>query len=337
MKSAVWGASGGIRVVDKPPTELADGWVRLKVASCGVCGSDLHEYRNRNGAPGSTPGHEVAAYVGHSNQALELPSGTLVALEPIDSCGHCSCCSGGHYNRCSEMKLMGYQHPGGFAEYVDAPANRLHRLPDDLDVGIAALAEPLAVGVRAVRLARMDFGPRVAVLGAGTIGLMSIVAARAGGAASIHVTARHPQQAELARALGAHETYVDIDAMHAAVGDRAYDVILETVGGEAHTISEAVRVAAPGGTIVLIGVFDADTPLPGLGFMTKELTLIGSSCYAFDSDRSDFGIAAAMLPDLSRPLEPVITHRFGLDEISRGFDTAMDKSTGSVKVQIQSG
>ena len=335
MKAAVWDERGSIQVVDKPATELEAGWVRLKVASCGVCGSDLHDYRNRSAVPGATPGHEVAGFVERSHEDIELSTGALVALEPLDTCGHCSHCVGGHYNRCAELKFMGMEHPGGFAEYVDAPANRLHLLPGDLDVGIAALTEPLAVGVRAVRLARMDFGARVAVLGAGTIGLLSIVAARASGAASIDVTARHPQQAEIAKALGADETFADIDAMHAAVGDRAYDVVLETVGGHSQTISEAVRVAAAGGVIVMIGVFDADTPVPGLDFMMKELTLIGSSCYAFDADRSDFGLAAAMLPGMRDRLAPVVTHRFGLDEVLRGFDTAMDKSTGSVKVEIQ--
>ena len=335
MKVAVWDESGSIEVVDKPLTEPESGWVRLKVASCGVCGSDLHEYRNRSAVPGITPGHEIAGFIDGSNRDIELPTGALVAVEPIDSCGRCGCCVSGHYNRCTELKLMGIAHPGGFAEYVDAPANRLHRLPDDLDIGIAALAEPLAVGVRAVRLARLDFGARVAVLGAGTIGLLAIAAARAGGAASIHATARHPQQAELAKALGADETFPDIDAMHAAVGDRTYDAVLETVGGQAPTISEAVRVAAPGAVIVMIGVFDADTPVPALDFLSKELTLVGSSCYAFDADRSDFGLAAAMLPGMRDRLEPVVTHRFGLDDVLRGFDTAMDKSSGSVKVEIQ--
>ena len=319
-------------MVDKTSSELADGWVRLKVASCGVCGSDLHTYRNRNGIAGGTPGHEVAGFV---DSAHALSAGSLVALEPIDSCGHCSFCVGGHYNRCADLTLMGEEHPGGMAEYVDAPASRVHVLPADMDVGVAALTEPLAVGVRAVRLAGMDLGARVAVLGGGTIGLMTTIAARAAGAASIHVTARHPQQAELAKALGADETFSDIEAMHAAVGDRAYHVVFETVGGLSHTISEAVRVATAGGVIVMLGVFDADTPVPGLEFMMKELTLVGSSCYAFDSDRSDFAIAAAMLPGLGASLEPVVTHRFALDEVARAFATAMDKSTGSVKVQIQ--
>ena len=336
MKAAVWSSAGTLEVVDRRLPELEAGWVRLEVASCGVCGSDLHDYRRRGGVAGRTPGHEVAGYVSSAG-APALPAGTLAALEPIDSCGGCACCRSGHYNRCAGAALFGIDRSGGFAEYVDVPAERLHPLPAELEVGVAALAEPLAVAVRAVRLARMDLGARVAVLGAGTIGLLSAAAARSAGAGSVHVTARHPQQAELARALGADETFVDIDAMHAAAGDRAYDVVLETVGGHADTIREAVRVADAGGTIVMIGVFDGETPLPALDFLSKELTLIGSNCYALDAQRSDFALATAMLCSMRARFAALLTHRFGLDEIQRGFDTAMDKSTGAIKVEIQPG
>ena len=334
MKAAIWNARGTLDVVDTPTLELPGGWARLAVASCGICGSDLHDFRRGGGVAGRTPGHEVAGYVADPGESA-LSSGTLVALEPIDSCGHCPCCRSGHYNRCATGELFGMDLPGGFAEYVDVPAQRLHPLPAGLDVGVAALAEPLAVAVRAVRLAHMDLGARVAVLGGGTIGLLSVAAARAGGAGAVHFTARHPHQAERARALGADETFFDIDAMHAAVGDRAYDVVLETVGGHAPTIREAVRVADAGGIIVMIGVFDDETPLPALDFLSKELTLVGSNCYAFDADRSDFGLATALLLRRKDDLEALLTHRFGLDEIRHGFETAMDKSTGAVKVQIQ--
>ena len=334
MKAAVWGRMGSIEVVDKALPTLEAGWVRLEVASCGICGSDLHDYRRRAGVAGRTPGHEVAGHVSDPRDS-GIASGTLAALEPIESCGHCGCCRSGHYNRCAGVELFGIDRNGGFAQYVDVPAERLHPLPADLDVGVAALAEPLAVAVRAVRLARMDLGARVAVLGGGTIGLLSVAAARAAGAGSVHVTARHPHQAETARALGADETFPDIDAMHAAAGERAYDVVLETVGGHANTIREAVRVADAGGVIVMVGVFDDETLLPALEFLGKELTLVGSNCYALDADRSDFALAAAMLGSMQDQLAPILTHRFPLREIQWGFDTAMDKSTGAIKVQIQ--
>ena len=334
MRAAVWGRDGTIGVVEGEMPELESNRVRLAVASCGICGSDLHEYRRRAGVAGRTPGHEVAGYVEDAG-ASGIASGTLAALEPIESCGRCSCCRSGHYNRCAGVELFGIDRSGGFAEFVDVAPERLHPLPAELDVGVAALVEPLAVAVRAVRLARMDFGARVAVLGGGTIGLLSVAAARAGGAGSIHVTARHPHQAALALALGANETFADIDAMHAAVGGRAYDVVLETVGGHSHTIREAVRVADAGGIIVMVGVFDDETPLPALEFLGKELTLVGSNCYALDADRSDFALAAAMLASMQDQLGAILTHRFHLDEIRRGFDTAMDKSTGAIKVQIQ--
>lgn len=172
------------------------------------------------------------------------------------------------------------------------------------------------------------------MLGAGSIGLLSIAAAKAGGASSIHVTARHPQQAELARAFGADETYPDIDAMVDAVGDAAFDVVLETVGGNSRTLIEAASVAAPGATIVMLGYFYGNTPIPGPAFFNKELRLLASNCYAADAARTDFELAAQMLPELGDTIAPMVTHRYSLDETVRAFDTAADKSTGSIKVQV---
>ena len=335
MKAAVWNEQGSLDIVERSIPAPRPGWVRLKVGACGICGSDLHGYRNPEmGWSGTQPGHEITAYVDALGDGVNLDTGTLVAVEPTDACGSCSSCDEGHYNLCAQVKLLGFGLAGGLAEYVEAPAHRLHPLPDDIDMAVATLAEPLAVCVRAVRLAGVGFGKDVAVIGAGTIGLLTVAAARAGGANTVHISARHPRQAELARVLGADQTYTDIEEMLSAMGDRAFDIVIETVGGWGETLVEAVRIAAPGATIVNVGCFAGNTPIPGPMFFDKELILRASNCYAFDQGHSDFGLAVDLLPSLAEVVSPMVTHRFSLDEIVPAFDTARDKTTGSIKVQI---
>jgi len=335
MKAARWNSEGTLDVVDGKLPEPPPGWVRLAVAACGICGSDLHGFRHgAGGRPGSQPGHEVAGYLDKLGDGVDLIAGQLYALEPVDNCNHCGHCASGHYNRCTTRKLIGVQAPGGLAEYVLAPASRLYPLPLGFDINQAALAEPLAVCVRAARLGNIDSRGRVAIIGAGSIGLLSIPAAFAAGASEVFITARHPHQAALARHLGATMVFEDSDELIDELGDGYTETVIETVGGQADTLIDAANMAAPGATIVKLGIFMGNTPIPSLTFFNKELTLIASNCYAFDAARSDFALTVEMLAEQGSDLDPLVTHRFSLGEVNRAFETALDKSTKSIKVQL---
>ena len=335
MKAATWNGSGSLDVVDGPVPEPPEGWARLNVAACGICGSDLHGFRHGSGGrAGGQPGHEIAGYVDKVNADVQLTEGALYALEPIDSCGHCGYCRTGHYNLCRTRRLIGAGAPGGLAEQVLVPAHRLYALPSGFDHHLAALSEPLGVCVRGARLGRIGYRGRVAIIGAGSIGLLSISAALAAGAGEVLITARHPQQQELARHLGAHHVFPDTSSLVDAVGDGYAETVIETVGGKADTLIDAATLAAPGGTIVKLGIFMGTTPIPSLVFFNKELTLIASNCYAFDGAESDFAITTALLATLGDRLAPLVTHKFPLSAVNRAFETALDKGTGSIKVQI---
>jgi len=223
---------------------------------------------------------------------------------------------------------------GGMAEYVTVPAATLYALPVDLPPHIAALAEPSAVCVRALRLARLDLGERVAILGGGSIGLLSILCARAGGAGEVLITARYPHQQALARHLGADAVFGSASELLAAVGEQHADVVVETVGGQAETLTESVQIARSGGRVVIVGLFDGRPSLPGMDLFRKELTLTASNCYGRECHQSDFAIATAMVSEQKGLLEPLVTHRFKLDQVAQAFATAADKSTQSIKVQI---
>src|SRR5205085_7960633 len=140
--------------------------------------------------------------------------------------------------------IVGMTIPGGFAEYLVMPARHCFRVPAGVDFPTAALCEPLAVAVHGVRVAGLQIGQRVAVLGDGTIGLMAVVAARAGGAGEIVVSARRPHQREAALALGADRVVDESEA-----GDAGADLVVETVGGTADTLHTAVTGCRPGGTV----------------------------------------------------------------------------------------
>ena len=335
MKAAVWNDSGTLDVLERSLPEPRPGWVRIAVRSAGICGTDLHFYRGSFPSPaGLLPGHEVGGIVDLSGEGVELEAGRPVAVEPLFGCGRCPQCLTGVYNRCPQRTLLGVSARGGLAEYMTAPATSLHPLPDGVPPEEGSLVEPLAVCVRGARLGKVGLGDRVLILGAGTIGLLSVVTARAAGAAEMHITARHDRQREAAQMLGVAGVYGSADEAAVALGGRAADVVIETVGGKASTLAEAVRLVRPGGTVVMLGVFEADTPLPGLEFSVKEVRLVGSNCYARSGVSSDFAVAVGLLRDHLATVQQLVTHRFSIDQVNQAFATAADKATGSIKVVL---
>jgi len=316
--------------------EPAPGWVRVAVTAVGICGTDLHIYGGMLGdVSGLQPGHEVAGVIDAIGDGVMLATGTKVALEPLTACGHCFQCGTGHRNRCPEHRLFGVTARGGMTEFMSVPAECLHPLPADLNDNVAALAEPMAVCVRGVRLGGVGLGDRVAVLGAGSIGALSVLAAREAGAGEIFVTARYPHQAALAQALGATRVFATIEQMTEALGTASMDVVIETVGGRANSLTEAVNVAGRGATIAMLGVFEGSPGIPGLTFAERELTLVGSYCYARAARVGDFALATSLLSKYRTELPELVTHRFKLDQVASAYAAAGDKKSGSIKVQIE--
>lgn len=336
MRAAVFGDTGQIGVIERQAPEPRPGWVRLAVSAVGICGSDLNLlYAHKDMSRGVQPGHEVAGYVDALGDGVALEPGSHVALEPLVGCGHCDQCRRGLHNLCTTVKLCGFTRPGGMAEFVTVPADGLYPLPADLPAPIAALAEPMAVCMRGVRLAAIGIGDRVVVLGSGSIGLLTIVAARAAGAAEVLATARYDHQRDLALALGADRVFAGADDLLREVGDQHADVVVETVGGRSDTLTEAVNVASNGGRILMLGVFEHAPGLPAFDFFRKELTLRASNCYGRECRHPDFGLATRLVDRHRDALVPLVTHRFKLDQVAEAFATAADKSTRSIKVQVE--
>jgi threonine dehydrogenase-like Zn-dependent dehydrogenase len=237
----------------------------------------------------------------------------------------------GRYYQCGEMGFLTLTAHGGFAEQMVCPAYTLYRLPADLDFATGALAEPLAVGVHAVRTVEVNGADEVLVLGAGTIGLMTAAAAKAFGARRVAITARHDFQAEAARRFGADTVLsTDPEALRRQVSEvlpSGPSVVFETVGSAHGTFQQAVDLAGRLGRVALLGgntgpvaSFDF-SPLP-----TKELTLYAPLAYAQIGTARDFGVAVDLLAARPETYAHLITHRFALSGIQEAFELAADKS-----------
>jgi L-iditol 2-dehydrogenase len=326
-----------LRDVERPKPAANDAVVRVR--SCGICGSDLHFFGGGFPPPPVCPGHEISGEVIEVGEgAGALRAGDRVAVEPLVVCRECSYCRTGDYQLCTQFRLLGTMLDGGFAEYIRMPAYALFPLPAAVDYEVGALTEPLAVTVHAVRLADVRLGDRVLVLGAGTIGLLSVAAAKAAGAFEVWITARHPHQAAAAAALGATHVFAGREGageLSAAAQQHPVDVVIETVGGAAGTLNEAVHHIRPGGTIAVLGVFTTMSTFNVFSTVVKEVRLVGSLTYGRPGPRADFDVALQLLAAQPERFRQLITHRFSLSEIGRGFAVASDKGSGSIKVAIR--
>jgi threonine dehydrogenase-like Zn-dependent dehydrogenase len=304
---------GQARVVDVPrPTSDGADAVVVRVASAGICGSDLHLLPM--GLPG-TFGHELAGV---------LPDGRAVAVEPLAPCGKCGACVSGEYQRCvlGPAIVFGVGRDGGMAEECLVPTSALAPLPGGVAVSDGCLVEPLAVAVHGVRRGDVRGGDRVAVIGGGTIGQTALVAAQAAGA-TVDLVARHDRQREAATRLGAGEP------------TDGYDVVIEAAG-TASALADAVRRCRPGGRVVLLASYwDGTVELPGLEVTMKEVTLVPAVMYGRVGPSRDIDVAAALLA--ARPELPgtIITHRFPLDAATEAFAVASDRAAGAIKVVLE--
>ena len=328
-----------VQEVEKP--EVEQGGVLVRVRNCGICGSDLHFYRGEFPAPpGLRLGHEISGEVAAVGEGVaDVSVGQRVAIEPVEVCRQCDACRGGRYQLCPERKFLGTVLPGAFAEFVHVPSYMVHPLPDGVDFEVGALVEPLAVAVHGLRQVALSVGERVAVFGSGTIGLMALVAARAMGASGVFMTARYPHQAEAARALGAEQVVEAGDDTVAelteAFGGRPPEVVVETVGGHADTLNQAVTLVKSGGRVSILGLFTGPVSLNATVAVLKEVLLVGGITYGRPGSRSDFEIAIEIAAQRAEELRRLITHRVALGDIGQGFATAADKSQRSIKVTVE--
>jgi threonine dehydrogenase-like Zn-dependent dehydrogenase len=307
---AVRYVDGAIRVVEAPAPR--DG-VRVRVRSCGICGSDLHMIDS--GFPmDQIPGHEIAG---------ELADGTPVAIEPIAPCGRCEFCTTGDYQLCRQGAGMvfGVARDGGMADEISVPERALVPLPRGVALRDASLVEPLAVAIHGLRKLRVAAGQRVVVVGGGAIGLCAVAALAASGA-EVGLAARHEAQRAAGERLGAREPGGE------------YPLVIDAAGTTS-SVERAAELARPGASLLLLATFWEGMTLPWMTLSMKELSVVSAVMYGRDAAGRDIDLAAALLAARPWIAQVLITHRFPLDAAAEAFATARDRSSGSIKVVLE--
>jgi threonine dehydrogenase-like Zn-dependent dehydrogenase len=275
----VFTAPGQVRLQEAAEPEPGPGETVVHVRSAGICGSELHGVRDPGfRVPPLIMGHEFAGVAG----------GAEVIVNPVLSCGQCGLCQSGSRQLCRDRAIIGVGRPGGFAERVAVPQSALLPKPAGLSWRKAALAEPAATAVHALSLAGGAAGQRVAVLGCGAIGLLSVQAALAGGAVSVHVTDPSASRLAVAAGLGATPAGPDRDG---AGLDGEYDLIIDAAG-TATTRDQSVRHQRPGGSAVWLGLAEIASPgFDAQALVRAEKKVLGSFAYTDE----DFAAAIAAL------------------------------------------
>ena len=321
-----------LRYVPHDPGVLAPGMVRVEFGAAGICGSDMHDFRHaRSGDFKMTSplilGHEIAGTVVEINAETNLKVGQRVAVNPSRWCGTCPACKAGRENHCENIYFMGSASKtphmqGGFATRFDAVPAQCVPIPDHVSFRAAALAEPLAVCLHAMKRGGDLKGRSTLVIGAGPIGLLTLLGANAAGAGSLAVADLAAAPLALAAKLGAQETF-DLSADPEALKRKGAfcDVVFEA-SGSPQGLASAIGAAKKGGIVVQIGNQPAgDIPFPANQVMSKEIDLRGT--FRFGSEFMD---AVRLISEGKVPVEKLITAELPLSEAPRGLRLAFDRS-----------
>jgi L-idonate 5-dehydrogenase len=341
MRAVVIHAAKDLRLDPVSVGQPGASEVRVRIERGGICGSDLHYYQH--GCIGTivlkqpmTLGHEVAGIIEATGAGVTtVKAGDHVALSPSRPCGHCRFCQGGRQMHCLNMRFYGSAMPfphiqGAFQEAIIADATQCHIMPNGISSGDAALCEPFAVCLHAVRRAGDVFGRRVLITGAGPIGILCVIAAKLAGAAEVAVTDISDTPLAHARAFGAGitlNTAQNPDALKPYARDKgAFDVLLECSGSE-RALTGAFDAVRPQGVIVQVGLGGSFT-IPINVLVAKEFELRGTFRF-----HEEFALAAQLIGTKRVDLAPLITATLPHERAVEAFELAGDKSR-SMKVQL---
>lgn len=337
MKVVYLTEPGKMEIVEEPVPEAGQGQVLVRIEYNGICGSDVHFFKDgRVGDCVLTDkfvlGHEVSGTVVELGEGVEnLNVGDRVALEPGYACGKCEFCKSGRYNLCPDVKFFAAPPVrGALQEYVAHPADMCFKLPDNVSTMEGALVEPLAVGLHATGLGNVGLGQSVLILGAGCIGLVTLLSARARGASKIIVADLYEKRLEYAREMGADVTInaqtEDVSGRIREILKEGPDVVLETAGSPA-TIAQTAHIAKRGGTIVLVGMSaQSEISYNFFQIMEKEATVKCVFRY-----RNLYPTAIAAIASGSINVKQIVTHEFSLEDSNLAFDTVVKDARNVVK------
>jgi (R,R)-butanediol dehydrogenase/meso-butanediol dehydrogenase/diacetyl reductase len=348
MKAAVWHKKEDIRIENVPDPKTGPGQVKVTIKTCGICGSDLHEFKSgpfiipakphpltgRSNGP-VILGHEFSAEVIEVGEGVKsVKPGDRVTVNPLIYCGKCHYCRLGQFVMCTKLGTAGFAWDGAFAEMGVFPEYSILKLPDTVSDDAGAFVEPLAVAVHAVKRARLKIGASVAIIGAGPIGLLVMQACRAAGAGRVFVVEPLKGRRELAAKTGATAVFdpTQTDAGK-AIGDltdnlRA-DWAFDCVGNQA-SFDTAVKVTGRRAVICVVGLALKPIEVPFIRLWGHEKEIVFSSGY-----EDEFPAAISYLADGRVNVEPLITARIKVDDlVDKGIKELIEHGSDYVKILV---
>ena len=343
MKALLLTTYKNLELTDLPVPSPGPDEVLIRVAACGICGSDVHGYDGSSGRriPPIVMGHEAAGIISAVGDAVKnfLP-GDRVTFDSTVFCGACPNCLRGDMNLCDNRQVLGvscgdYRRAGAFAEFVAVPARILHRLPENLPFAEAAMLEAAAVAIHAVSLAPVDANTTALVIGAGTIGILTLQAVRAAGCKKVFVTDVDQDRLNLAKQLGATETLLSNENLQSQIlqltHNQGVDVALECVGRN-ETVAAAIDAARKGGTVVLVGNIAPNVNLPLQRVVTHQIRLQGSCASSGEYPR-----AIELLASGAIKVKQLITAIAPLEDGASWFERLHNREPNLLKVVLTPG
>lgn len=336
MKGAFYQGNKSFRVGDSPPRPPGTGEVRLNIAYGGICGTDVHIYLGHMDHRTRIPqviGHEMSGTVAEVGKGVkDFRVGDKVVVRPWAACGRCPACKAGHYNVCHQVNVFGVDTPGCFQGSWTVPAETLHRLPNDIDLKLAALVEPAAVAAHAVRIGQIVKREHVVVIGAGPIGILVALESRLKGA-NVLISEINPFRIALAREFGLEVANPKETDLPAYVSDRTgtagADVVFE-VTGLAPGAEMMTRLARTRGRIVIVGIFAKPAPVDLGRVFLRELRVGGIRLH----EPEDFETAIPLVASRAVPFEKLISDVRPLERIQDTFEE-IERGANFTKVLLK--
>jgi L-iditol 2-dehydrogenase len=343
MKALLLSQYRHLELTDLPTPEPGPDEVLIRVAACGICGSDVHGYDGSSGRriPPIVMGHEAAGTIAAVGASVKgLSEGNRVTFDSTIYCGQCPPCTRGEANLCDHRQVLGvscgdYRRPGAFAEFVVVPARIIYQLPDTFAFEQAAMLEAVAVALHAVSLVPIVPDSSALVVGAGTIGLLLQQALRGAGCTRVFVTDVDPTRLQLSRELGATTTISagpefaqEISRLTNGVG---VDIAVEAVG-KTETVNTAIDSVRKGGSVILVGNISPEVTLPLQKVVTRQIRLQGSCASA-----GEYPKAIQLMSSGAIRVKPLITAVAALDQGPLWFERLYAREPNLMKVVLTPG
>ena len=342
MKALVLSRYKQLDIVETAKPNPAEDELLIRIAACGICGSDVHGYDGSTGRriPPIIMGHEAAGIVeGVGAAASGFQRGDRVTFDSTVSCGKCFFCLRGQVNLCDERQVIGvstsnYRRMGAFAEYVTVPARIGYHLPNTMPFTHAALIEAVSVAVHAISLSPIALEDTIVIVGAGMIGLLALQAARCAGAGAVFVVDIDDSRLELARNLGATRTLnsqragIVQDVLQATTG-RGADTVLECVGTSI-TVKLAVDMVRKGGAITLVGNIAPSITLELQSAVTRQIRLQGSC-----ASSGEYPKCISLISREAIRVEPLLSAVAPLEDGPMWFRRLHEREAGLLKIVLQ--